>query len=858
MILKKENYKFSVKWKFILCTFCLFFLFGTGIIVQKFGLIGNVLLPQIFEFIELEKREIRGFTSNFNLETLKIEIPFENFKKIESFRKKALERNHILQNEKIYLNGELSNKLETFSIKIRLKGDDISHMQNYLKWSYRIKIRGDDTFLGMKQFSIHHPKERVFLNEWLFHKTVKKEGLISIKYSFVKVILNGQDLGIYALEEHFDNELLEKNQKKPGVIIKFDETYLWEEMMQYSDWTFRPLMESAKQSGYGSYMSRQIESFKQNSVLKDSIFKDQYIKAITLLNDFRDGKEPTSKIFDIEKLSTFFALSELFGASHAIYMHNLRFYFNPISNLLEPIPFDAHPQISISILPHLHNIRDNQKYQEWTNYFMDPVFYELYIKKVIKYCSGNFLESLLIGFKEDIEKNKKILSIEWPNQDYSLSFLENNRQYINELFEPKRSITTSLVDISSDTITLSIGNIQILPLTNFHLSLNNKTYLPLEKEIVLQGKNFNQVISYKKITFDLSSFNQKIELDSLSISYNILGSEKRIHEVVSTVNPIQGKRKYIDHTRMPSNYSDFSFISTSNDSEFIYFKSGNHILKENLYFPEGKKIIFYKGTSINIIDSSIIFSKSPFYINGTEENPIKLFSSDSSSEGLMIMGSPEKSMFKYVTFSNFAFQSDLSWGKSGAITFYKSPVIFQNCTFFNNHSEDALNIIETKFEIHNSIFSKNNFDAFDSDFSTGEIINTSIHHSGNDGLDFSGSSIELDNVFISNIKDKAISIGEKSIVKAKDVKISKSNFGLVSKDKSSIIIDNINIDNTNIAMAVFQKKSEFGSSKIEAMNVNIQTCKEKFWVEKGSELIINNEIIEPNRKNVKSILYGEN
>ena len=81
--------------------------------------------------------------------------------------------------------------------------------------------------------------------------------------------------------------------------------------------------------------------------------------------------------------------------------------------------------------------------------------------------------------------------------------------------------------------------------------------------------------------------------------------------------------------------------------------------------------------------------------------------------------------------------------------------------------------------------------------------------------------------------------------------------GLVSKDNSSIIINNIDIDSTNIAIAVFQKKSEYGSSKIEAMRVNIQRCNNKFWVENGSELVVEKEVIKPNIRNVRSILYNE-
>ena len=165
-----------------------------------------------------------------------------------------------------------------------LKGDGIDHIKDKLKSSYRIRVKGDNTILGMKQFSIHHPRERNHLNEWLFHKTINREGLISLRYFFVKVILNGTDLGIYALEEHFERRLLENNQRKPGVIVRFDEEKMWDENVQFGKWMFGETR--AKISGYGSYYSSEIDAFQTNKIHSNSVYIEQYIKAVKKLTNF--------------------------------------------------------------------------------------------------------------------------------------------------------------------------------------------------------------------------------------------------------------------------------------------------------------------------------------------------------------------------------------------------------------------------------------------------------------------------------------------------------------------------------------------------------------------------------------------
>ena len=81
--------------------------------------------------------------------------------------------------------------------------------------------------------------------------------------------------------------------------------------------------------------------------------------------------------------------------------------------------------------------------------------------------------------------------------------------------------------------------------------------------------------------------------------------------------------------------------------------------------------------------------------------------------------------------------------------------------------------------------------------------------------------------------------------------------GLVSKDMSIFFADSIEIDSTQIAIAVFQKKPEFGPAKINATHVQLQSCQNDYWIENGSELIINNELIQPNTSDFKSIISIE-
>ena len=61
------------------------------------------------------------------------------------------------------------------------------------------------------------------MHEWFAHKIFEYEDILTTRYIFVPVIINGEKKGVYALEEHFDKQLLEHRKRREGPIVKFDE-----------------------------------------------------------------------------------------------------------------------------------------------------------------------------------------------------------------------------------------------------------------------------------------------------------------------------------------------------------------------------------------------------------------------------------------------------------------------------------------------------------------------------------------------------------------------------------------------------------------------------------------------------------
>ena len=116
--------------------------------------------------------------------------------------------------------------------------------------------------------------------------------------------------------------------------------------------------------------------------------------------------------------------------------------------------------------------------------------------------------------------------------------------------------------------------------------------------------------------------------------------------------------------------------------------------------------------------------------------------------------------------------------------------------------------------------------------------------SKNDAIDFSGSKVNLEGIYINGSGDKGISVGEGSILNAKNILIENSNIGIASKDESNVYLENITIENVFIGLAAYIKKVEYGSPKIKGSNVKVSNSKYDYISDLNAQIQINNTVIK--------------
>ena len=805
--------------------------------------------------ISADSLKVLNTISN-SLEDLTISINQKRLDKVAAKRAEALESGVLMTSEDDFVKAKVSSgDKQDIAVSMRLKGDWTDHLEHPSKWSYRIVPNGEETLFGMRKFSVQHPKARNYLWEWLFNKVVKDNDLIGLRYDFLNVKMHIAerdsliDMGIMALEESFDKILIENNKKREGLILGFDETAIWNERKQSRD------LGLDLQEDMTTFKAAElpVKVYNENKTLSSPVLARQFEIARNLLLGLRDGKLKLSEAFDVDKLTMYIALSNLFGGHHGLHIENVRIYYNPVTNKLEPVSFDSNSGNNIRLL------------REYPVGIPDDVFREKLVEKYALVSSEAFISNFISKYESPLNDLGLNLIGEFNEAGLDYDILQHNANFIKKKIFPANSIDATLISYDHYSLEIEVKNYSEFPMVIQDLVLSNKkslnkksNLLPIPaKETVLLKFNlkdaFNNAFVSKKNKE--GGFRYPKDLKKIQLAHHLLGSPIMRYQPIKAFSSAFDM-EIVASSSLGANLNKFDFIRIDEANKNLHFTPGNHELKELLYIPEGYIIQVPEGFSLNLSNGATLISYSALHCNGSSTSPIHFYSEDSSGGGIFVSSSSTPSIIKNTRFTNLSIPKVAHWELSGSVNFNETVVRVENSTFEKNRSEDALNIIRSEFSIDSVQFKDTYSDAFDGDFVKGKISNSVFSNSGNDGIDVSGSEVVVENVLIINPSDKALSAGEGSTIQGKNIDIKSGEIGLVSKDLSRIDITGIRISDTRLAISCFQKKTEYGPGLIDLKDVSFSGIEVAYLIEPNSDLIIDNKVIQEKTEGVIDKMYG--
>ena len=840
---------------------------GIAIQVTKEGLPYKYKIIDIFTTFKNIPRTILAKVKDKS-EIIYIDVDFKNLQKLESDREKQLLNVYNLKSNESYVNAKIKNRNKNLNANIRLKGDGSKgNFGSEKKWSLRVKISGDERLFGLRKFSIQKPETLEYIYEWLFNKAFAAEGGISKRYHFVRVYFNGDYWGVMTFHEHFGDILIENNQRRTGPIIRFDTDHRIAALVRDFDMGER----------FSDTTTMPIANYQRNRPDDDKEFARQYRYAATLLEGLRRGKLKSSEVLDIEKFAIYAALVDLFEGYHGFIDGNMAFYYNPITSLLEPIAEDIDSgthsaKLAITINDGFLTSSKRLWEDEETNIgkriilqnlFEDINFIESYAYYLSKFSKRQYLNSFFDSIKDELNAELNTLYTDYTSYSFDIdqNTLHKSQSKIIKELNPPIGLLCYYKNTDEKNIYLSVGAVQYFPIEILSLSYENLIFPIQNEKKILFGKTKYDLVNYKEIIAKIPeqvSFSHEMQ-KNLLINYKIVGTDKVYSNKVYDLN-ILNENIELNFSEINSTFDEFKFLNFNKEEKTLYVKEGEWDLNKDLVIPEGLNFIVGPNTKINLSNKASIFSFSPVRILGTDSDPVVIESKDSTGEGILVMNAKGTSEINYVHFKNLSNPKKKGLKLLGALNFYETKVEIKNTVFEKNKSEDALNLVRVEAKIIESTFTDNYSDALDIDFSKVEIDGLNFENSGNDAIDTSGSVVKIKNVNIKKAGDKAVSIGEKSQISIQNLNIFNSNIAIAIKDLSEVEAKNIDIHDSKIGITAFQKKEEFGPGYAVLEKTSMHNVESQYMIEINSKVEIVDEwgvrkILDSDYKNLKRKFY---
>ena len=701
-------------------------------------------------------------------------IKFKNLQKVYSDREAAIKLGVNRNPQEVPC--KISDGIKVLHCQIKLKGDLKDHWGYKSRISLKVKVK-DGYINGLKRFSIQKPRSRQFPYDQTFHELVSKMGsLSSDKQGFYSVSVNGESWGTMNVEPDIDQEFIEESDSKRLGVFRIS---------NQNSWSY-----NAKFNGLnGYYISDPTITLSIKGSDKILTESPAHLEVYSYIKRMLRSKE--SDLFNRKIMIENLVLTMVWGSSHTLDNSNAFYTWNVYLKQLEPILTDQGPWAYLRTMEDFLSKFSELPFEHRVLFSASPLTakeLENALSKVENILKSNppimiVNELIKSYFPEDRKFSKEPLTnnVRLIRNNISQVIKHVNRSNLSSSpfpFSIREGSTNAGEQLSSLEVFHTVdgfsdGRIRINNLTNLELKVTNIKTAEFEyahSQDIIIPPSAEENIAF----FDIELSIAEKDLKKVVVRTEIGGqaSEASVDRVLTATSNAEIFDRNIgcvmihDKCFLPSS---FQYRKTALFDRPVVIKAGSSIQLE-----KGANLLFLSGLE------AVGKYQERITINGDKTGGIYV---------LNPLGNPSK--MSYTTFEDLGAVQSPMYRLSGSVNGYGGKFQLDEVVFQSGEAEDQLNLVHAEVEIGRATFKAAKSDAFDCDFCSGDIRFLFFDDIGGDGLDISGSRLNIDQIKAENISDKALSVGEKSTIMVGDLSINEVSTGVAAKDGSSANIEHM-------------------------------------------------------------------
>ena len=418
----------------------------------------------------------RSVVPSDDLPTLAVDMSFTNYDGILGQRQGALESGVYIPSAQDFVTATVRLDDAAVPVRMRLLAGPADHLGEDEKWGFEVRTRNNQLLLGMQRLYLLDPAVNNWLDQWAFSRALEREGVLVARYRFVHLIFNGDDRGIYALQEGFGEELLTTQGRPTGVIVEFDADLLWRSIAHFQGDAQAACADPVANLSAADFQYFEVDPFRDATIASDPDLSAQRDAAIGLLRALQAGRLQASDVFDVEQYGRFLASTDLWGATEGTSLVNLRYYYNPVSARLEPVGFNA-------------NALGSDARLSLAATYDDPTLQTAYVQEAWRISQPEYLDELQSELEPEWRRLQRTLSARTLKAEYEgleppWDALRRRQERIRRSLEPVQPVFAYLgspTSTVSGTLRVDVANVLNLPVEIMGFDVHGATYLPVDR-----------------------------------------------------------------------------------------------------------------------------------------------------------------------------------------------------------------------------------------------------------------------------------------------------------------------------------------------------------------------------------------
>jgi hypothetical protein len=792
------------------------------------------------------------------VDALRIDIKFKHLHRIHTKRDEALARGVLIAERSDFVPASIALAGPAVPVRLRLIGPEPEHLQRD-PWSFEVRVRGDAHIEGMRRFALHAPDLVGGALPLVAALQLERAGLAAPRTSLVEVSLNGDGLGLAVLVELPSAELLRSHGYGAAPVVQLDTRDYW-----------KALGDNARAGPFDNPFTARIIADPEGD-------EDATATAIGLLRGFLDGALSASEVFDLDATARWLASAELWGDPSCVHWSRARFFLDPLSARLAPIPPLPERRRPLE--------QDPSEPRGELVAALGELGARLLADSELRHRFARELRALSDQLGSGTGLGGLVAALETRQQQVLLRLHRSApfSRVVRLAERADRLASLRDIDASRDTWfapSLARGELSLPSVVaayaredeqGAYLDLHNLLPVPVTVSTLRHddgdGDEATPVTLASRVTFPIQLEPTPLGQPARAVRVRYrqpnvaavpeairgiarIAGDRREYEFLAASSPPPLLTHPIPTATLDEVLAQHPFLRSEPGDLALHTQPGVFEVEGSLVMPPAMGLVIEAGTQLAFGARAALIASGPLDLRGTPEEPVVLRGAPGRRGprwlGLALLRAQRPSSWSHVEIRDTTGVERDGWQLPGGVTIRSATVQMDGVRIAGSRADAALAAVNAEIDAEGLTIEQSAGTALVLRGSRGRLRGLAIAETGGGGLAATSSTVQLIGGSLRDIRATALEAADGSELEAEGVEIAGASVAAASKNGARLILRDAQIRGiAHVPFLAFTDRLELGGGQILASGNDLEPGERIAIAQRGSSAIIDGIASEP-------------